>query len=668
MDYTKKVMNKLKNKKYIMFDFFDTLVHRKYNPDTLKQLWAKELEVFFDYYFSAKDLYDIRISSELYVSKNILEYKYDELLEEIYNRILNTNYVFPENSSKETVIQKMRETELLIESESQYLDVELYKIVKELNKWKVKLVIVSDFYFGEEIINHFMTQLGIAEYFSDVFVSCDYSASKGNTKLYDEVLKKMGVGANECFMIGDNWRNDYVKARLKGIKAYHRKFINYPQEITYQSVENEIINLYKKEVNSFYDAYGFSLFYFTQKLCLELKRNHVKDVFFQAREGQFLKKIFEYYLKKNNIYGIRTHYLYVSRRATYLPSLNTLEKEDFSLLFGNNTCRFSVESFLSNLNFNEDEKNKIRVAIQLTEEEFCEMHHNFQNKDVYRVLCKNQEFYLLYEKNRKAAKAALNSYLRSFDIDYESDGMTIVDVGWKGTIQDNIFSFFNEKVKITGYYLGLQELTKGNSLNQKRGVLYSKVPFETKYYRQWSGNRLVYENILHASHPSVKMYQIIDGRAVPIYDESEDHVLFENASDIQERMLDVFERLVGVFSTSVYTPLDVQKIFVRLLVEAVNKVSSHDIKVYCLMDNAHFDNFMSLKIVKNIRSEYDKKTIVFKYVKYLKNINQLITNEYYLKTISWMYQKKLFLLIPIYKKVVYHREKKLLRKTAEMRK
>jgi len=35
------------------------------------------------------------------------------------------------------------------------------------------------------------------------------------------------------------------------------------------------------------------------------------------------------------------------------------------------------------------------------------------------------------------------------------DGLYLVDVGWKGSMQDNISSILGKHIKISGYYIGL---------------------------------------------------------------------------------------------------------------------------------------------------------------------------------------------------------------------
>lgn len=93
-------------------------------------------------------------------------------------------------------------------------------------------------------------------------------------------------------------------------------------------------------------------------------------VLFCSREGQLLKKLFDLlqstFLHKNKI---QTYYFYVSRRSTLIPSLTNPDVEDFDIIF-RQYKKISLENFLLNLNFSDEEIKQIagdlRVEIKET--------------------------------------------------------------------------------------------------------------------------------------------------------------------------------------------------------------------------------------------------------------------------------------------------------------
>jgi hypothetical protein len=89
--------------------------------------------------------------------------------------------------------------------------------------------------------------------------------------------------------------------------------------------------------------------------------------------------------------------------------------------------------------------------------------------------------------------------------------LNLVDVGWKGTIQDNIFRWSNhsnyKNIRIYGYYLGLLKSGIEHRRNFKKGLLFTNVPEPSKGFNIFSENLALYETILHAEHASVKEYK-----------------------------------------------------------------------------------------------------------------------------------------------------------------
>ena len=54
--------------------------------------------------------------------------------------------------------------------------------------------------------------------------------------------------------------------------------------------------------------------------------------------------------------------------------------------------------------------------------------------------------------------------------------IALVDVGWKGSIQNNIYKSLDGKVSVQGYFLGSLSPTEINRDNLKNGILFSDVP------------------------------------------------------------------------------------------------------------------------------------------------------------------------------------------------
>ena len=655
-NFVTEVYKKSEQVDFVFFDFFDTLVHRNVHPDTIKQMWAMKLANEI-HGMVASELYEIRIECEKYLAEKVGEFTYKQLLDEITRRLINSR---AEKIDVELVARKMESVEISIEKEHLYKDETVFEVVHKFKDCGKRLFIISDFYMGKEILKEFLLYTGYENVFEEIFVSCDYGCSKADRRLYDVVIDKIGVKAEECLMIGDNRRNDYYKSRAKGLNACFREYKEYPERISKKTILQALKDVAEKKTDSFYDFFAFSLFYFIYKLYEQVKEDEIKDIFFMAREGYYLKKLFDFYLKKIGDNKIKTHYLYVSRRATYLPSLKILECEDFDAILNNEVGNHSYESFLKNLNFTNEDREEIREKLGIDKTEFSKEYKQFKKTEEYNNLRNCDSFKSIYEKRRINARDLLIKYLEQFKVDYNKDGLFVVDIGWKGSIQDNIYNLFEGKVRITGNYLGLHELTQVSCNNIKRGLLYSFIPKQTQYSRQWSFNRLVYENILHAPHPSTKEYRNKNGVIEPVYDKAEDEILFKCAQKIQDKIYVLFGEIFDIFSRCVYNPEDFEKVFVSIMVESIGCCKAADIILYKKMDNAHYNNFISLKSVSSIRGSYDRKIIIGKYLKYLKKITIVFSGELFLKFAEWIYSHKLWGIYPLYKWIVLRKEKKIL--------
>ena len=137
----------LLNSEYIGFDCFDTLIHRRCHPETIKQVWAKKLCQKYELDVSAEKLWRIRKSVEAFLEgKNENgEYTYNELITEIFRRY-NVYYKSREDTKFKAPIHEIKQLEIDIETERQYLDNENADLLVRLYNSNKKIIIISDFY------------------------------------------------------------------------------------------------------------------------------------------------------------------------------------------------------------------------------------------------------------------------------------------------------------------------------------------------------------------------------------------------------------------------------------------------------------------------------------------------------------------------------------------
>ena len=260
---------------------------------------------------------------------------------------------------------------------------------------------------------------------------------------------------------------------------------------------------------------ALSLYVFTDALYKKLKKAQVRDVFFLSREGQPLMRLFQAYQSCLNLAEtdmICCHYLEVSRRSTFLPSLDALDTECFEMLFRQYRS-ISIQEFLSSLGL-ESLLASLALDLNITEQAFKERVQDLPTHPLYQQLIKNIYFKQCYESERVARRHAFVQYLKGLVGGILPDVLHIVDVGWKGTIQDNLFRLLCQKPSATikaieGYYIGLVGLGAASHFNKKNGILFSLVNPISYGSKVFNENKSLFEVVLAANHGSTSHY-IID--------------------------------------------------------------------------------------------------------------------------------------------------------------
>jgi hypothetical protein len=276
---------------------------------------------------------------------------------------------------------------------------------------------------------------------------------------------------------------------------------------------------------------GITLWHFTYKLFLQLRKDKVDHIFFCSKEGEFLKCLFDAF--QRDVFGrkiIETHYLLVSRKATFICSLRSLPDEDFSRLFFQYQ-NISLREFLLSLNFTEDRAACLCRSLDL---DYTQCLDNFPETMEFQALLKAKGFISLFESTRNEQRQNFLKYLNTFGIDFEKQGLNMVDVGWKGSIQNNIYHTLRNKIRVCGYFLGNIRPTELGENNIKKAILFSDYPQLTPYYMVYRNNTSLFEMILGASHGSADGYfsptQL--QKDVSFYNQGRLRQSFKNKSDV----------------------------------------------------------------------------------------------------------------------------------------
>lgn len=297
-----------------------------------------------------------------------------------------------------------------------------------------------------------------------------------------------------------------------------------------------------------------TLLYFIEKFHEALVKQGVDQVYFLSREGQPLKRMFDMY--QIRVSGtIASHYLEVSRRSTLLPSLAPLVDETFETLF-RQYRRISLVEFLSSLGL-EAQAQSLAKALGLPDGAEHRREEDFPTSRTFSALRATPQFQTLYESERVARRNAFIAYLSELSGGTLPSRLVVVDVGWKGTIQDNLFYLLcrnNESPvdTVTGYYVGLVAEGAAGPGNEKYGLLFSSVGGLSPGFRVFNENRALFEVVLAADHGSIVSYASTpDGSARAVRGEFEEReMLAAEVFPVQRHIFTHYERLLATMRSS----------------------------------------------------------------------------------------------------------------------
>lgn len=585
----KKDLKRLSEADFIGFDCFDTLIHRSCHPETIKQIWAKRVCRKYGLPITAKEFYKIRKASEEYLEKKSEngEYTYQELIQEIIKR--HTLY-FNGGNDKELFkrTQEIKQLEIELETQHQYLDHDNAEILKELYKQNKKIFLISDFYMGKEDVAVFLKRFSLDQYIQDIFVSCDLKKCKRNGTIFDALQQQFGFSSRNFVMVGDNKKSDVAIPRGKGFHAVFCRYRNRERNVTPLCVKRKISALYRKNRGSF-TGYAYGLYLFSDNLYKMAAQTKTENLFFLSREGEFLKRIFDYLVqcRQGDEKRLSTHYFLGSRVATFAPGLLELKEETFETLVRQYQS-ISLNQFLRSIGFSENEAQLIRETYGFDmEQKIDDVIHSKEIKE----LISTPIFKELYEKNRREQRDNLAEYCSSFGIDFVTEGLHLVDVGWKGTIQDNLFRYFKGKVEVEGFYLGLQENGNLNVQNRKYGVLYGKVPFESEKASVWDLDFQFWEKILAGSHSAVKKYENKSINEHMVCFEEEHNLEYELIKETQEHIFHMISEIEAVFDGCCFEADDFKDTFAGIHRKMLCSMSRKEMELYLGLRKHHYENF-----------------------------------------------------------------------------
>lgn len=481
----------LKDYQVISFDVFDTSVFRLvFEPRDVFLLIEEELVKKYCQVFIGFS--DLRFQAELETVSKV--WKRDRsaevTLDQIYQTLGLINPIFQSYIEEIKAIELQLEKSLIVPS---YPVLSFFKIAKSLGK---KVIFVSDTYLPKPHIIYILQNAGY-DHYEKLFVSCEIGTNKASGKLFDRVIQEMNVEPKQILHIGDNPNSDIKKAAAKGISVYQ---LPYPAALLNSSryntqkykqyhfrktvSESLLCGLQKnylingshiktdRQTSSYdigYQILGPLCYGFIHWMIQHAQQNNIKHLYFIAREGWFLKKIFDQVnqVKKTEI---ESHYFYGSRIALFYPLMTKP--------VGKYLCNFliakkpkKVKNYLEQVGLNMSEIRLKEFGFN-TDEDMINPIKNSQDRERLEALFDAETEQL--EKLAQEEKANYLEYLQQEGI-LSIDKIGLVDSGWFGNGQNKLQQFItlsNPDANLFGFYLALHRKAQKNFNNTSSGYGY----------------------------------------------------------------------------------------------------------------------------------------------------------------------------------------------------
>lgn len=516
----------------ISFDIFDTLITRLvYDPDDIFTLIQKRIE---NQYGISLDYLHYRKKAErlAWEKKGAYTNIYD-----IYSEMPNVFEISKEMADEWLAIEVETEIKISIPRK------EVIELMNYLSKNGKKIILVSDMYLTTEIINRLLIKCGCKQPY-ELWISCEKGKRKDTDELWEEFFSKFD--GNKCMHLGDNLCSDnqLLLDRKKNyftilnprhmfqLTDYFEKYKKYLEK----GVENSfalgmLVNegmfnspfVFEKNTGNIrlsnYDDIGFSAFgplFTTFIQWLYKNTNNNQQLWFLAREGYLLQKMYNcYYVGEGKRNKAQVYFL-ASRRAVTVAGIRNIEdlKDTLSKQYIGYLDAF-LYARLGIVLFNEMENIEVRIP-----------------EDLDKVMELLRPHYQQILKKCEAERKNYLSYVREIKEKYPKKQPIVIDVGYSGTIQYYLSKLMEER--IDGYYL-CTLLTKPDKIGCLCNALYKLDNDEKFYASKVNKDQLFLEALLKAPYGQLCYMVENEGRIEPIL--KQDDFVSEEVVQMQQGVL-----------------------------------------------------------------------------------------------------------------------------------
>lgn len=297
----------------ISFDIFDTLLIRPYVRPADLFLHLEKLQKQPGW---AKH----RRQAEDAARRKYAQYE-DITLDEIYEELSAAD-------------SALKAEEMALERQTLQPNPEIQQVFNYAKQQGKRIIIVSDMYLPADFLTQVLQEKGFTG-FEKLYVSNAVRKLKGTGALYRHVAQELKVAPEDFLHIGDNFKSDVRRAKEAGWSAVwypgvaHQYWAAHPREARFfkqnpcyeASVSLGVLiwawqkaRMQKEVENPYFYRLGYAVggpvaYGFARWIEQRALNNHTPNLFFAARDGYTLQRVFDTFQNKN----LHTAYIYALR-------------------------------------------------------------------------------------------------------------------------------------------------------------------------------------------------------------------------------------------------------------------------------------------------------------------------------------------------------------------
>lgn len=450
-------------RKIITFDIWDTIIKRKCHPEEIKLHTANYILLNYQKEIKSeyKDIYKIlkkRDEIEAEICQENKKNGYDDECKiiEVFQKLQNEIFEY----KKQDISGELLRAEIEQEKRCIFINPDILPVFEKYKD--LKMYCISDFYMGAESLKELLDHLKLPVKLEKIYSSADYLLNKKNGNLYKKAEEEIGINPEEHIHVGDNQYSDINIAQSLGIetiKTTRTEFDFVPEKARKFNFNLEsAIKEEKSKENKLFNA-GLRLapllYFFGYSIVEYAIKNKIDTVYYQTREGETFIKIHEI-IQKNNPFGVeipKSEIMEVSRMATFSASLKEFSITELLRLWSQYTKQ-SVKALFKTLAIDIDQYKEFMEKYDINiDEKIVAPWFDIKMQQLF----KDTKFINKIQEELENKRKELITYFKeNMKIENDDKPLFVVDIGWRGTIQDNLCYIYPNK-KIGGYYLTLYD-------------------------------------------------------------------------------------------------------------------------------------------------------------------------------------------------------------------